>query len=503
MSDSLLDLKVYLAALWRYRLVSVCVVIVGAILTLTTVKRLPDVYASTTLIMVEPQDVPVNYVKPTITERLEKRLQAMNQEVMSRTRLETIITDFDLFAERRRNKVPMEQLVDQMRKKVQLQIFQADNAFRITYEGNNPQTVQRVAARLANLYIDENLRMREEHATGTTEFMEGELDKARRQLETLEGKVQEFKKAYMGELPEQQATNMSLLDGYQAQLRATTTSLSRAMERKMLLDKQAAEIRSTRVAAANQAGTQPATSPTVRLQQLETQLSELRGRYTDEHPDVVQLQSLIEQLRGEAGIPSTRTGGDPLLPTDLARGLVDAQLEISRLRGEETHLRTQIDLYQKRVENAFVRSQELESLTRDYDVTSHKYQTLLDKKLEAQLSQSLEQRQKAERFRVIDPASLPQAPVRPNRPLSYGVGLGASLALAVFLPILLGQLDTSFHAPEEFTNLAIPVLAVIPQLDTSDVKRGVLQYRLRVVGISTALLVVGLSTASFYAKYLF
>ena len=131
--DSLPDLKVYLAALWRYRLVALCALFVGSILTVTTVKSLPDVFASTTLIMVEPQDVPVNYVNPTTTERLEKRLQAMNQEVMSRTRLETIINDFDLFAERRRAGAPMEQVVDQMRKKIALQIFSADNAFRITY----------------------------------------------------------------------------------------------------------------------------------------------------------------------------------------------------------------------------------------------------------------------------------------------------------------------------------------------------------------------------------
>jgi uncharacterized protein involved in exopolysaccharide biosynthesis len=159
----------------------------------------------------------------------------------------------------------------------------------------------------------------------------------------------------------------------------------------------------------------------------------MRGRYTDEHPDVVHLQTLIEQLRNEMGIPTGRTS--ELLPIDLARSIIDAQLEVSRLKQDEAHLRSQIEIYQKRVENAFVRSQELESVTRDYDVTQRKYQTLLDKKLEAQLSQSLEQRQKAERFRVIDPASLPQTPVRPNRPMSYGAGLHWSrLAIPAVTP---------------------------------------------------------------------
>lgn len=500
--ESALDLKTYLAALWRYRLVAICVLVVGAILTITAVRGLPDVYASTTLIMVEPQDVPVTYVKPTTTERLEKRLQAMNQEVMSRTRLEKIISDFDLYASAREQGTPIEKLVERMRKKISLQIFQSDNAFRITYEGSDPETVQRVAARLANLYIDENLRMREEHATGTTEFMEGELDKARRQLEVLEAKVQEFKRAHMGELPEQQMANMGLLDGYRAQLRATTSSLSRALERKVLLEQQAGQLRAAHAAVASQAGSQQLPSPATRLQQLEAQLAEMRGRYTEEHPDVVHLQSLISQLRDELGV--SRDGAvAAVLPADLARNLVDAQLEISRLRQDEANLRTQIETYQQRVENTFLRNQELESLTRDYEVTRQGYQTLLDKKIEAQLSQSLEQRQKAERFRVIDPASLPEAPIRPNRPLSYTVGLGVTAALAILLPILLGQLDSSFHAAEELGALALPVLAVIPQLNTADVHRRILTYRVRVVSISTAALVVGLYTASFYAKYLF
>src|SRR5262249_50074525 len=124
-------------------------------------------------------------------------------------------------------------------------------------------------------------------------------------------------------------------------------------------------------------------------------------------------------------------------------------------------------------------------------------------KLEAQLSQSLEQRQKAERFRVIDPASLPQSPTRPNRPVFYAVGVALSFGIAIFLPLLFRQLDTSFHAPEELTSLAVPVLAVIPQLSTADVRRRVVQYRLRVLGVSAIVLVIGLSTASLYAKYVF
>ena len=145
----------------------------------------------------------------------------------------------------------------------------------------------------------------------------------------------------------------------------------------------------------------------------------------------------------------------------------------------------------------------MESLTRDYDVTQKKYQTLLDKKLEAQLSQSLEHRQKAERFRVIDPASFPEAPARPNRRLLLAMGAAGSVVLAVLLPLLIYRLDTSFHVADELAGVAVPVLAVIPLVDTPDVAQRQRQYRRRVLAFSAGGLIIGLGSASLYAKYLF
>ena len=495
----------YLNAIFRYRLVTACAVLVGLVLTGVVVYSLPDMYQSTTLIMVEPQDVPEAYVKATVTQQLEKRLQAMNQEVLSRTRLEAVIKDFELYPEKRAARVPMEDIVNAMRGKVQLQLFPNDNAFRITYEGGDPATVQRVTARLANMYIDENLRIREEQVTGTTEFMQSELEKASRQLDQLETKVQAFKREFLGELPEQQDSNIKMLEGYRVQLQTIGANLSGALQRKILLEKQASDVHSMQLPQADSSGQAIATSPAARLLQLEAQLAELKGHYTDEHPDVVRTQSLINHLRDELGT-GVGVGGErsnPLLPPDLVKSLIDTQLEISRLRSEEDHVKKLIDSYEQRVQNSFGRQQQLEALTRDYDVTKNKYQTLLDKKIEADLSKSLEQRQKAERFRVIDPASLPQSPVRPNRVSLLLVGAAGSFAAALLLPILLWQLDTSFHGVDEVAALAVPVLAVIPQLNTSDVRRQRLRYCASVLTLSVVVLVVGLGTVSLYARYIF
>ena len=494
----------YLNAIFRYRLVAVCALVVGAILTVWTVRILPNVYQSTTLIMVEAQDVPQSFVKATVNTRVEERLAALSQEVQSRTRLEAIINDFGLFQEKRAHGASSEEIVEAMRRKIRIQVFPQDNAFRISYEGAEPEVVQRVTARLAGLYIDENLRIREQHVSGTTEFLENELEKAKRQLEEQEKQIEVFKQKYMGELPEQRETNMRALEGLRVQLQTVSMALSSATERRAMLDRQVREMSAVR------AGTTDTNSPSVldpraRLQALEAQLRELRSRYTSEHPDVLATQRQIERLRsdlqGEG--PASSSSSAVFVTPELARAVTEAQLEISRLKAEQEHITKNIEMYQGRVEHGFEREQELQKLTRDYDVTRQRYQSMLDKKLEAQLSQSLERRQKGERFRVLDPASMPETPVRPNRQMLLLVGLVGSLGLALGLPILLWQLDTSFHVADELAACALAVLAVIPEVASSETVRRRRRYRLRVVGASAAALVVGLVGISLYGRYLF
>jgi polysaccharide chain length determinant protein (PEP-CTERM system associated) len=493
-----------LNAISRYRLVAICTCVVGVIVTAWTVRMLPNVFESTTLIVVEPQDVPPSFVKATVTTRVEERLNALSQEVLSRTRLESIIKDFDLFRDLRSEHMPREQIIDSMRRKIRIQVFPRDNAFRISYEGQDPVIVQRVTARLAGLYIDENLRIREEHVSGTTEFIENELEKVKRRLEEQEAGIQAFKQQHMGELPEQRDANMHALDGLRVQAQTLSLALSSAKERKLLLDRQASEARSVPVQQGAQNGG-PVLSPRRHLRELEAQLSELRVRYTEEHPDVAALKRQIAQLRADLAESGTSDGPaeDPLLPPELARSLNDVQLEIGRLKAEQENVEKQIQLYQARVENGFQREQELQGLTRDYEVTQKNYDSMLSKKLDAQLSQSLERRQKGERFRVLDPASLPQAPARPNRRLLMLGGLCGSLVLAALIPIGLWQLDTSFHLADDVTACALPLLAVIPQVATADISKRHLRYRIRVLGLSAAGLAVGLSAAVLYARYVF
>ena len=479
----------YLDAVVRQRFLAACVLCVGVILTAWTTWTLPNIYRSTTLIMVEPQGVPEAYVKTTVTTDIEHRLNALNQEVLSRTRLEAIVKDLDLFREMRAQAVPVEQVIEAMRRRISIEVFARDNAFRISYEAPSASVAQQVASRLAGLYIDENLKIREQQVSGTADFLESELEKVKADLEKQESVVQGFKQQHMGELPEQREGNMRTVEGMRAQLQTVSMALSAALERDVLLERQ------TR-------GSGDAKDAPAQPEQIEADLAGARGRYTEDHPDVIRLRRKLAEMQRVR--PDRPAGRHSHLPPELARVLAATAAEITRLQGEKENLEKGIEAYQARIEAAFGREQQLFVLTRDYDVTQKKYQTLLDKKLEAQLSQSLERRQKGERFRVLDPASLPERPARPNRSLVLLGGLAASLGLAILLPIGLFQIDSSLHAPEDVAATCnVPVLAVIPRVVTNELARAARIWRLRVASLSVVAAVLGLGTITLYARYLF
>ena len=159
-------------------------------------RKLPDLYRSDTLILVVPQRVPESYVKSTVTSRIEDRLQSISQQILSRTRLERIIQDFNLYAEERQTGI-MEDIVEQMRADIKVDVVKGD-AFRVSYIGRDPRTVMKVTERLASLFIEENLRDREVLAEGTNQFLEAQLEDARRRLVEHEKKLEVYRRQSRG-----------------------------------------------------------------------------------------------------------------------------------------------------------------------------------------------------------------------------------------------------------------------------------------------------------------
>ncbi len=442
--------------------------IVSVIGIIVAFRIIPPMYKSTTQILVEPQKVSESYVKPTITIDIKGRLDTISQQVMSRTRLESIIKEFDLFHSQR-DKLTSDEIVELMRKNIEINV-QGQASFIISYMGADPETVMHVTNRLASLFIEENLKVREQQAEGTTEFLDTQLQSLKAVLESLEAQIKVFKEKYVGELPAQLEANLRTLDRLQLELQTINDMLGSAEDRKIVLEKQLTESNETLT------GGSRADSLEARLLASQTELSRLSSIYTDKYPDIIRIKNEIAEIEKqlEEGNSSEESSGIPLKPKVLRNNpmdkmtlatLTNVNSNIKNLKEKQKEITKRIDILQDRVERIPTREQQMTSLVRDYENTKYNYQNLLNKKLDSQIAENLEKRQKGEQFRILDPANLPLKPFNsdPKRIILLGLALG--LGSGGGLAFLLEYMDASFRKDEEvYTVLGLPVLASVPKI---------------------------------------
>ncbi|MGZ6191970.1 MAG: GumC family protein, partial [Syntrophales bacterium] len=429
----------------------------------------PRIYKASTLVLVIPQRVPEAFIHPTVTSRIEERLQSISQEVLSRTRLEQVISQFGLYKDESK-KLSREEVVELMQKDIKLELPKKNEEkgfFTISYQGADPNLVTTVANRLASLFIEENLRQREQQAVGTTEFLANELAATKAKLEQLEEVVSRYKRQHMGELPEQRDTNLRVLEQYQTQYQRNGENLRAAQDRKLYLQKQLADLESTGpgAASASRAPGGPEAAGTYEYQKdsLTKLLSDLRAKYTESHPDVIMVKKKLADLEAKKDVNDIKK--DPRYRA-LANQLSLTDMEIKRLQHEEAQISSQINRYRGRVENLPSREQEMASEFREYNNTKASYELLLKKSQDAQQAENLERRQKGEQFRVIDPARTPEKPFWPNIPKVFLIGFVLSIGFSFGCAIIREQLDRSFHdAGDVEVTLGLRVLATIPTIE--------------------------------------
>ena len=434
--------------------------------------KLPKVYQAGTLILVQRQRVPASYVQEIVSIDLEDRIRTITQQITSGSNLEKIIKEFNLYNEPGSHMF-MEDKIQSLRKRIRVDVSgggrRGANAFEVFFTGKHPKQIAEIANVLASYFITENIKLREDQAIGTSEFLTDELETIRRRLLEKEEGLKRYRKRYMGGLPEQLETNLRLLGRIQQQIVTNQENLREIENRKLLIQQQiseAAEIRRARAAPAEAEG--EVAQPTS-LDQLKTQLASLEARYTQRHPDVVRLKKNIADLESKEKTDSTEIQdlsedrGITQAEINLANRLRGIELEIVNIKAEGAQLNSQMKWYQTQVENTPKREQELMSLNRDYRNIQETYNSLLSRKLEAEIAVNLERKQKGEQFRILDSAKTPIRPFKPNmqRILLMTVGLG--FALGYSLAYLRETMDTSFRRPEDIEEvLQIPIIASLP-----------------------------------------
>ena len=460
---------------FKYIVIPFIAVLIGTFIFLIVAPRQ---YKATTLVLVTPQRVPEAFIPTTVTSRIDERLQSISQEVMSRTRLEQIISELKLYQKERRHR-SQEEVVALMQKNIKVELPTKKDEkgfFTISYIGSDPNVTTTVANRLASLFIEENLKIREQQAVGTTEFLSNEVTSAKAKLDQMETEIAQYKRKYMGELPEQRDTNLKILEQLQSQYQRVGESLRAAQDRKLYIQKQLSDLE---LPIATQTEYGAGSDGKRRMNDLssgasggsyETQrdtikrsLDELRTKYKENHPDVVAMKKKLADLESKKDVYDIKK--DPRY-RELQNQLMVTQMEIKRLGAEESSIAGQINRYRGRIEGMPMREQDMASLVREYQNTKDSYDRLLKKNQEAQQAENLEKRQKGEQFKVVDPARVPERPFSPDIPKVLLIGLFAGLGSGFGLAFLREQLDRSFHDLEDAElTLGINALAVIPKIE--------------------------------------
>ena len=472
-------------------------------------RSLTDLYRSDAAILVVPQQVPEQYVRSTVTATVADRLQSISQQILSRTRLERIILDLNLYEAARKNGI-MEDIVDGMRSNIEVQTIRGE-AFRVSFISEDARTAMRVAERLASLFIDESLRDREVLAEGTNQFLEAQLEDARRQLIENEKKLENYRRAHEGQLPNQLNANMQGLHNTEMQIQAIVDDLNRIRDRQVVLQQGITDLESGVVAQPEPVQTPKVDSAADRLRKAEAELKEMETHLKPTHPDIVRARKKLADLVAAADAEAAQAPvgtDDTLAPAErqrrvrlnaATRDLESVESEIAAKTAQEKQLRDILSAYQGRIEATPTRESELVELTRDYGTLQTIYQGLLGKKQESQISANLERRQIGEQFRILDPARLPARPFFPNRPRYYGLGVMGGLLFGVALAGWLEYLDRTMRTEDDVrVAMNFPVLATIPLIEVAGRSRRIV---LAVVSLaSVALLGAGAFVAFRYLR---
>ena len=481
------------------------------------VGRSPAVYLSEAVILVDSQKIPEKFVSATVASDLEDRIATIREMLLSSGELKKVIDNFGLYKKQRETHSE-EEILDMMRKDISINVDQTVNgnrdkpapAFRIGYQGPDPQLVTRVANRLADLYVDENLKTRESQAAGTSSFLDTRLREAKKHLDQMEASVSAYKVQHNGELPEQEQSLANTLLRLQTELEANRDAINRAQQTKIVLESTASAteasiaaqahaweqaLRGQEVPGSYQASAQSSAQAVKPSEALEDQLAQARARLTEAHPEVIRLRQALEnakraEAQRQSAKPETPAQGTPgvganlsrpqtapvIEPPEIARArqqlaglkaqVAAAETEIEARKSEQQRILRDLDMHQRRIENLPLREQEMAQITRDYEMSKENYKSLLEKKTAAEMALDMERQQQSERFTVLDRARVPEKPVKPNRPKLYAAGTALSLALGLLVGFA-AELRTNVVLGEWELPEGTPILARLPHIEVS------------------------------------
>ena len=452
--------------------------------------KLPDSYVSRATLLVVQQQVSQKYVDSDSTTTIPAAIESLKLEILSESQLVGIINDLNLYPGVKA-RAP-EALVDRMRKEIEIEPLETSpgrvdfSAFTIAFTASNPRLAQQVTSRLTSLFIEQNLRSRGEQAANTTKFLSDQLAAAKQRLETQEQRLQAFKTANLGELPEDQSVNLQAMADVRERLEVVAARLSQIQQQQVTLELSLSEY----------------------LTRLQSERTALLSHYTPRYPEVVEkdrqigkVQAALDDLKKgvpSSGSQSTTDPGDNPAVEAILKQAESSAAEMATLSKQQQKLTAEAEQYRKQLNLVPLREQQVAEIVRDYNLYKEDYDNLLNKKLQSDMTASLEENQEGQHFRLVDPPTLPLKPSGPKRlKISLG-GLAGGVAASLALAILLDLLDGSFHGEAEVSKLlSLPFVIGLPLVRTPRESR---RRTLRIVFecVVGVLMVIAMFSTEFY-----
>jgi len=475
---------------------------IGIIISLS----LPPIFKSVATIRIEDQQIPENFVQPTITDFAEEHIEKVSQNVLSRGRLLQILDRYHLYSELRKKKSPTE-LVNKIRQNIILETIEAEYkskksgkpttvtvAFNLSFEGKNPETVHRVTDNLANLFLKEDLKRRTELVSVTTDFFTSELKRLQSKIARQEKKISVFKRKHLRELPSDKNANLGAIARLERAVQQADMRLRLLQEKKLLLNSQLSTVRP--MASLMIGGKDVTDDPTQRLRGLRFELAKLQTIYSERHPDIKKLKKEIAKVEREIGSSEDSNSNiklvaeepDNPLYINLKTQIDSIEMEINAISEDQKVASAKMEVYLRRIENGPFAEKELNALTRNYQNLNRKYSEISNKLMTARVAEEIEGTQKGERFIITSPAYLPMKPTKPNRMaiilLSFLIAIGFSSVLSVFKE----SIDDTIKSSDQLKLLTdVPVLTPISFIVT---KQEVRRKRLKRLGWALVLVLM-------------
>ncbi len=470
-----LNVEDYLTILKRrWWIIAIPAVIVPIIAIGATYFVTPE-YVSATLVLIDQQKIPGDFVKPLVAEALDSRLAYETEQILSRSSIEPIITKYNLYGDQH---LSMDVRVDLTRKALSIQAITSEIArsnglpgFKIAFTANDPHTAQQVCSDITSLFTGNNLKIREAAADNTTDFLQGQLNDAKRDLDEQDAKVAAFQKQYFGELPGDTGNNVSVMSSLNSRLDATTQQIQALQQNRSVGEALLAQ-QTIPVTGPGPAAVAPREQEK-ELADLEAQEADLSAHYQPDYPDVKAVQRKIADLKvkmaraadnpapvtaAPAG-PSPRDSANVVQLRAQLRGL---DVQIAAKQREQEDLKRQIQGYEGRIQSTPGVEAQYKGLTRDYETALGFYTSLREKMNQSQMTTSLEHRQQGETFTVLDAASLPTEPTFPKM-INFAVGgFVGGIALGLLIVAFVDYKDIALRTERDVWELThLPTLAVI------------------------------------------